>query len=68
MYFFVYRDAARLWRWRLQAGDARVMHQSEARYAQKSECVAAVQAFRESVEHAAIIDEGKASVQAATTE
>jgi uncharacterized protein YegP (UPF0339 family) len=65
MYFIVYQDVARGWRWRLHDGDARVMHQPDGGYIRKSECVAAVQAFRERLVRANIVEEGEARPQRA---
>ena len=39
MYFFVYRDLRREWRWRLVAGNGRTLADSGEGYVNKSDCV-----------------------------
>jgi uncharacterized protein YegP (UPF0339 family) len=56
LYFSVFADAELQWGWILHDGDTRAIHQSQRRYRQKSECVAAVQDFRQNVAMAAILD------------
>lgn len=43
MAYYVYRDAANFWRWRLRAGNNRIIADSGESYHNKSDCLAAIE-------------------------
>ena len=42
MKFYVYRDAAEMWRWRLRAADHKIIADSAQGYTKKTECYHAI--------------------------
>lgn len=46
MYFFVYRDAGREWRWRLCTPNHRIIAESGEGYVRKADCLSAIELVR----------------------
>lgn len=48
MSYFVRRDAAHQWRWRLRAANRKIIAESGEGYANKADCLAAIQLVKNS--------------------
>ena len=57
MKFVLYRDQAKEFRWRLVAGNGRIVADSGEGYKNKTDCVAMIDAFKKDASNALVVDE-----------